>query len=143
CRVEQVIQNAPYSYVGSGNDGSSIKSLNVKPQFSFRIFLEDIIGFTMNLFLWPIHSMIIMQNQILFILFFPIFLPFLMISAFFEALFSIFDICFCKCCCDKILSGPKFSSYEPSSAEIEALKPYISHAATEAISEDQQLRLLH
>ena len=108
----------------SDSSQSSIQSIGAssKSTFSLRVLFEDLIGFTLNLFLWPIHGPLILLESMMLIIFLPILLPFLIISAIFEVLIAIFNMCTCNCFA-RVLYGPKGVSSNAESAEFEFFSP--------------------
>ncbi|MBS0629898.1 MAG: hypothetical protein JSS30_06730 [Verrucomicrobia bacterium] len=118
---------------------TSLDRTSLKPASPLQVFFEDLCGFTLNFFFWPIHGSLIISHQILLIFMLPLVFPFLILEAVTRVFLTIFSIC--KCPRPEAIFGPTFNPQGPSDTETEHLKPYLRPRA--AISEKQQLQLLH
>lgn len=121
---------------------SSISSLQrpvLKAASPIQVFFEDLFGFTLNFFFWPIHGPLIMSQQILLMIMLPIVFPFLILEVIIKIALTILNICSCPLIQE--IFGPAFNPREPSAEEAQQLKPWVRPNAS--VSENQQLQLLH
>lgn len=110
----------------------------VKKGSPLLALLEDMAGFFRNLFLFPFLGHQILFYQLLFALFIPILLPYLIFT---EIVYALLNLCTYGCI--KHMITPKFDLTPPTSAERAILARLVETYGNRNIYEGHQIRLAH
>lgn len=114
-----------------------LESCSITGRPPVNVIWRDFGMFIANLFLWPLHGYRALVDQMIFIILFPVFVPFLVLSIFVHIIMNILT------CGNFSGFQLKFEYKEASSSEIKRLEKVIQCHEKFHLSKNQLVTLLH